>query len=63
MYRTDTQKEIGRYYSVYSSLIVLCWANDSSGVYVMDYEPSTGFMDIGGSPSKTGPVKKLLVPQ
>ena len=62
MYKADTKKEIGRYFSKYKSLIISCWAKDSSGIYIKDYEPSVGIIDIGWS-SKTGPVKKLLVPQ
>ena len=61
MYSTNAKKEIGRYYSKYKSLFVMCWTKDSSGIYVRDHEPSVGFIDIGWA-SKTGPVKKLLVP-
>ena len=62
MYKADTKKEIGRYFSKYKSLIISCWAKDSSGIYIKDYEPSVGIIDIGWS-SKFGPLKKLLVPQ
>ena len=61
MYSTNAKKEIGKYYSKYKSLFVMCWTKDSSGIYVRDHEPSVGFIDIGWA-SKTGPVKKLLVP-
>ena len=62
LFSADTRKEIGRYYGIYSSLFIHCWAEDSSGIYIADYEPGIGGFDIGGTPSKTGPVKKLLVP-
>ncbi|OGG08150.1 hypothetical protein A3D05_05430 [Candidatus Gottesmanbacteria bacterium RIFCSPHIGHO2_02_FULL_40_24] len=62
MFKANTKKEIGRYYSEYSSLIVLCWAKDNSGIYLLDYDPGFRAMIDIGLPSKYGEVKKLLVP-
>ena len=62
VFKADTQKEVGRYYSSYPSLKIYCWAEDSSGIYVADYERAgTGF-GIFQRSSKIGPLKKLLVP-
>ena len=50
-------------FSDYSDFVIYCWAEDSSGIYVADYEPGSGsIFVIGGKSSKTSPVKKLLVP-
>ncbi len=63
LFKADNNQEIGKYYSRYSSLFIYCWAEDSSGIYISDYEPGSGsIFVIGGKSSKTGPVKKLLVP-
>ena len=62
LFRKDDKKEVGRYFSEYSDLKIYCWTEDSSGIYVADYEPSRGFGGIFTPSPKTGPVKKLLVP-
>jgi len=62
VFKTDTQKEVGRYYSAYSSLFIFCWAKDSSGIYVADRDPGgTGF-GIFSPPGKIGPTRKVIVP-
>jgi len=62
LYRADTNQELGRYYSERSNILIYCWLQDSTGVYLADYDPGSGSFDIGGAPTKISPVKKLLVP-
>jgi len=62
LFDSNTQREVGKYFSSYPSLKVYCWAEDSSGIYVADYKPVYGYGGIFTPSPKTGPVKKLLVP-
>ena len=63
LFNINTNTYTGTYFSDYSDFVIYCWAEDSSGIYVADYEPGSGsIFVIGGKSSKTSPVKKLLVP-
>jgi len=62
LFDSNTQREVGKYFSSYPSLKVYCWAEDSSGIYVADYKPVYGYGGIFTPSPKTGPVKKLLIP-
>ena len=61
LYRTDKKQPMGNY--SYFKLTIYCWAKDSSGIYIADYDPGDSSLFIpfnrGG---KTSPIKKLLVP-
>lgn len=64
MYAADSGASVGRYGSSEKTLLVLCWAQDSSGIFVADYTPASGSIFIGlGSPGRMGPVLKLFVPE
>lgn len=57
----DTSQLIGKY--SYFSLIVYCWAEDSTGIYVSDRDPGDSSLFIPFSRGgRIGPVKKLFVP-
>jgi len=64
LYSASTGRHTGSYVSSDRSILVFCWAEDSSGIYVSDYSPSSGsiFIIPPGRPSRVGPVKKLLIP-
>ncbi len=62
LYQVGNNRLIGTY--SYRDLYVYCWAIDSSGIYVSDYEPGSGggIFTIWGDSGKIGPVKKIFVP-
>jgi len=64
MYEADSGHEVGRYVSSEKSLIVYCWAEDSTGIFVADFIPGSGSLFIGfGTRHIIRPVHKLLVPE
>ena len=61
MFQADNGELVGSY--SHRSLIIYCWAEDSSGIYVSNRNPGEQSMlipfSIGGG---VGPVKKLIAP-
>lgn len=64
MYSVTDGTPVGRYVSSDRSILILCWARDSSGIYVADYWPSGGsiFIIPPARASRVGDVKKVLIP-
>jgi len=62
MYEANRGDQVGRYVSSEKSILVLCWAKDSTGIFVADHSPGSGSIFIGLSTAPTyGPVIKLFV--
>lgn len=61
LFRTDNGQPLGSY--SYFKLTVYCWAEDSSGIYIANYDPGDSSLFIPFSRGgKTSPIKKLLIP-
>jgi len=64
MYEADSGDQVGRYVSSERSLLVFCWDEDSTGIFVADHSPGTGSLFIMfHRPVIIRPVVKLLVPE
>ncbi|MDX1616108.1 MAG: hypothetical protein R3300_17485 [Candidatus Promineifilaceae bacterium] len=64
MFEAKSGDQVGRYVSSKKSILVLCWAEDSTGIFVADHSPGSGSILIGLSTAPIfGPVIKLLVPE